>query len=114
MATPADIRNPELKTALGEAFRLLRAGDGTGAVKESAAALLRFIEIYPAYRTASVPIRDTTMPRMMRWPAYGANLKLEEGTLQIEFTRERFSVSEAMTCYQFLLEEILAVERGSV
>ena len=49
-------------------------------------------------------------PRLMRWPALGANLKpgsVAAGRPEIEFLRERFSVSEAMTYYQFVLDEIL-------
>ena len=34
------------------------------------------------------------------------------GKPQISFERERFSVSEAMTYYQFVLDEILAKEKG--
>lgn len=112
MARPDDICNPELRAALAATFGLMQAGNGTGAVKESAAAFLRFMEIYPAFRDASITVRGRTMPKMARWPSFGANLSLHGGAPRIDFVRERFSVAEAMTCYQFLLEEILEAERS--
>jgi hypothetical protein len=54
------------------------------------------------------------MPRVLRWPALGANMDAESaraGAPKIEFVRDRFSVSEAMTYYQFVLDEILDCER---
>ncbi len=50
----------------------------------------------------------------MRWPALGANLSMASvraGKPEIEFTRERFAVSEAMTYYQYALES--AIEHGA-
>jgi len=112
MPVPADINHPELRAALGEAFQSMRKGDGTDAVQQLADAFLKFIELYPQYRTAQVQMRGRSVPKMFRWPGFGANLKLDSGEPRIEYTRERFAVSEAMTCYQFLLEEIIAVESG--
>ena len=57
--------------------------------------------------------RGRTMPRVMRWPALGANMVLaavQAGEPEIEFIRARFAVSEAMTYYQFLLDEIIACQ----
>ena len=49
----------------------------------------------------------------MRWPALGANMdsdSVRPGTPRIDFVREAFSVTEAMTYYQFVLDEILEHE----
>ena len=46
----------------------------------------------------------------MRWPALGANLALDsvlQKQPRIEFIRERFSVSEAITYYEYTLERAI-------
>lgn len=110
MAKPADIANAELRGKVEAAFAAMRAGKGADAVRACADAYLRFLELNPAVRGETVAMRGREIPRLMRWPALGANMSLESvraGTPQIEFTRDRFSVSEAMTYYQFVLDEIL-------
>lgn len=97
------------------AFDAMRAGQGTDAVKALASTYLRFVEVYPEALTDTFPMRDRQVPKLMRWPALGANMKADSvaaGKPEIEFVRERFSVSEAMTYYQYVLDEILAKESG--
>jgi hypothetical protein len=111
MARPSDIRNDELRAQLEAAFVAMRAGRGGEAVKTLAAAYLRFFELFPDAKKETFLFRGFTIPRMMRWPNLGANLKPESapsGTPEIEFERDRFAASEAMTYYQFVLDEILA------
>jgi hypothetical protein len=113
MARPSDIKNEELRTQLETAFGAMRKGQGGEAVRLIAAAYLRFLEIHPEAKAETIPFRGYTIPRVMRWPGLGANLKpesLSTGRPEIEFTRERFAASEAMTYYQFVLDEILAKE----
>ena len=114
MAKPADIRNAELRAKLEAAFAALRAGKGADAVHACADAYLRFLELHPEAKTETIPMRGRQVPKLMRWPALGANMTLESvraGAPAIEFTRDRFSVSEAMTYYQFVLDEISEKER---
>ncbi len=50
------------------------------------------------------------MLAVMRWPALGANLKLESIEAkqpEIEFIRDRFAVSEAIMYYEYTLESAI-------
>ena len=117
MARPSDIANDELRGMVETAFAAMRAGKGAEAVHASADAYLRYIQIHPEALAETIPMRGRSIPRLMRWPAMGANMKLDSvraGAPEIEFLRDRFSVSEAMTYYQFVLDEILEHEgRGA-
>jgi hypothetical protein len=110
MAKAADIQNPELRAKLEAAFVAMRAGRGADAVRACADAYLAFLEAHPEVKAETIPMRGRQVSKLMRWPALGANMTLESvrvGDPRIEFTRERFAVSEAMTYYQFVLDEIL-------
>ncbi|HXQ11779.1 MAG TPA: hypothetical protein VN805_12360 [Caulobacteraceae bacterium] len=114
MPKPSDIENAELRQTLEGAFVAMRAGKGAEAVRACASGYLRFLELHPEAKAETIAIRDRRMPRMLRWPALGANMDAESarsGAPKIEFVRDRFSVSEAMTYYQFVLDEILDCER---
>jgi hypothetical protein len=114
VARPADIENVELRAKVEACFAAMRAGKGADAVRAAADAYLRFLELHPEAKAETIAMRGRSVPRLMRWPALGANMSLESvrtGTPQIEFQRERFSVSEAMTYYQFVLDEILEREK---
>ncbi|MFI4975010.1 MAG: hypothetical protein ACHP84_10770 [Caulobacterales bacterium] len=110
MARPSDISNDELRDAVEVAFAAMRAGRGGEAVHACATAYLRFLEIHPDVKAETTLMRDRAIPRLLRWPNLGANMVPESvraGDPKIEFERERFSVAEAMTYYQFVLDEIL-------
>ena len=50
------------------------------------------------------------MPAVMRWPNLGANLKLDSVMAkkpEIEFIRDHFAVSEAITYYEYTLESAI-------
>ena len=113
MPKPSDIRNEELRQSMEGAFAAMRAGKGVDAVRACAGGYLRFLELHPEAKAETIAMRDRRIPRVMRWPALGANMDLasvQAGTPRIDFTREAFSVSEAMTYYQFVLDEILEHE----
>lgn len=111
MPTPKDISDAGLRERVETAFSDMRAGKGTDAVKKLADAFLYLLELKPELLKKKVAMRNREIPWVMRWPALGANLKPESvmsGKPEIEFIRDRFSVSEAMTYYQFVLDEALA------
>jgi hypothetical protein len=114
MARPGDIKNDELRAMVETAFAAMRAGKGAEAVRACAEAYLRFVRIHPEVMAETTPIRGREISRLLRWPGLGANMKPESiraGAPEIEFLRDRFSVSEAMTYYQFVLDEIIERER---
>ena len=116
MARASDIRNPELRAKVEAAFAAMRAGKGADAVRAAADAYLTFIELNPDVKRETIAMRGRSISRLMRWPALGANMDADSvraGKPQIAFERERFSVSEAMTYYQFVLDEILAKEKAA-
>jgi hypothetical protein len=108
------IQNDELRGMMDQAYAQMRAGKAAVAVHQIAAAFLRLVELKPELAGRRVGVRGRMMPIAMRWPALGANLKLESlraGKLEIEFARERFAMSEAMTYYEFLSDTAIAAER---
>jgi hypothetical protein len=114
VAKPADIQSAELRGKLEAAFAALRAGKGIDAVHACADAYLRFLDLHPEAKSETIAMRGRQVPKLMRWPALGANMtpdSVRAGAPAIEFTRDRFSVSEAMTYYQFVLDEILDKQR---
>ena len=116
MARASDIQNAELRGKVETAFAAMRAGKGADAVRAAADAYLTFIDLFPEVKAETIPMRGRQISRLMRWPALGANMTLDSvraGKPEIAFERERFSVSEAMTYYQFVLDEILAKEKAA-
>ncbi len=108
------IQNDELRGMLDQAYAQMRAGKPSDAVRQIAAAFLRLVELKPHLAGRRVGVRGRVLPLAMRWPALGANLKLESlraGKVEIEFTRDRFAMSEAMTYYEFLSDTAIAAER---
>ena len=108
------IQNDELRGMMDEAYAQMRAGKAAEAVRQIAAAFLRLLELKPELAGRRAGVRRRMLPLAMRWPALGANLKLESlraGKVEIEFTRERFAMSEAMTYYEFMSDTALGAER---
>lgn len=115
MPRPQDIQDPELRERLVRAHEALRARKPDEAVHILADAYLALLRMKPEMLTETVELRPgRKMPAVLRWPALGANLRPESvraGEPEIEFTRERFATSEAMTYYQYTLES--ALEHGA-
>ncbi len=115
MPKPEEIENAELRELLLNAHQLMRGGQAAEAVKVLADAYLRLLSLKPEMLSETIQLRPgRQMPAVMRWPALGANLSLESvraGKPAIEFTRDRFAVSEAMTYYQYTLES--AIDHGA-
>jgi len=106
-----DIKNEELRGLVEQAYKELRAGDPTACVRTLARCYLRLIELRPDMLTKTAPVRGRRFPLVMRWPALGANLSLASvraGKPEIDFVRERFATSEAMTYYEFVLETLVS------
>ena len=115
MSKPDAIQDETLRTLLQDGYDDLRSRNATDAVRAFSDAFLRLLEVRPGLITKKIEFRPgREMPFLMRWPALGANLvagSVRAGKPEIEFVRERFAISEAMTYYQFVLET--AIDEGA-
>lgn len=111
MAKPEQIKDPHLRAEIERARDQMRSGDGTAAVHTLADAFLYMLRKKPEMLEVGVPARFGQVPMVMRWPNLGANLNRESvlaKTPAIEFIRDHFAVSEAITYYEFTLETAVA------
>jgi hypothetical protein len=73
---------------------------------------LDVLRAHPELLERWVPLpRGQTALLVTRWPVLGANLDMasvKDGRPRIEFVRERFALSEAITYYEFLLDTAIA------
>ncbi len=112
MARPDAIENDELRAMIEKARDHMKAGQASEAVHLLADAFLRLVELEPEMLSETIEFRPgRKMLAIMRWPALGANLNLASaraGVAEIEFVRDHFAVSEAMTYYEFTLDSAIA------
>ena len=105
------ISDPELRALLAKVHTQMREGKSGEAVHSCSDAFLKLLEMKPELLTAGTPgRRGRQMTVAMLWPRLGANLKLESiqaGKPEIEFERERFATSEAITYYEFTVDTAL-------
>ena len=108
------IEDEKLRGLIDDAHGRMRRNQPTEAMRALVDALYRLIELKPELATEQLePRPGWKMPFLTRWPQYGANWKdgsLAAGNPEIEFVRDRFALSEAITCYEFLLDTAIARE----
>ena len=106
------VSDAALRAQLEEANRHLRRQQPTEAVRAVSAAFLAMLSDHPELLTKTIQLPNgTTVPVLMRWPMLGANLvpeSVQAGTPRIEFVRERFVMSEAITYYEFTVDTAIA------
>jgi hypothetical protein len=106
------VRDEALRSRLEEAHRQLRGNQPTEAVHTLCEAFLAMLRSHPELLTRSVQLRTGhTVPFLMRWPTLGANLAPESiraGEPRIDFIRDRFVLSEAITYYEFTVDTAIA------
>ncbi len=111
MAKPDQIVDEALRQQVEKAYGLMREGNGTEAVKAITAAYLDLLKLKPEMLEETIePRPGRKMFAVMRWPALGANLKLDSIQAkkpEIEFIRDRFAVSEAIMYYEYTLESAI-------
>jgi hypothetical protein len=113
VANPEKVKDESLRTQLELAKTQLRAANPTEAVRTLADAFLAMLAKHPDLREATVAGRRGRMAVVTQWPRLGANLALEslaDGEPRIEFVRDRFAMSEALTYYEFTVDT--AVRQG--
>ena len=108
------VRDEALRARLTEANQHLRHQQPTDAVRAVSDAFLSMLCQRPELLRKSVQMRNgLTIPLVMRWPMLGANLvpeSVEAGTPRIDFVRDRFVLSEAITYYEFTVDTAIAEE----
>ena len=107
MAKPDQVKDEHLRAQIEDARKHMRAGDGTTAVKTLSDAFIYMLTVKPALLEATGEARFGQMPIVFRWPMLGANLSRDSvmaKSPKIEFVRDHFAVSEAITYYEFTLE----------
>lgn len=109
MAKHDAVVDEALRGRFAEAFAQLRGGKPTDAVRTLSDAFLTLLREHPELLAETVATRAGAprMPLVLRWPALGANLvagSVREGDPKIEFVRERFAMSEALTYYEFAVD----------
>jgi hypothetical protein len=106
------IGDEALRGRLEEAHQHLRQRRPTESVRAVSDAFLDMLRARPELldRTIELP-SGMRIPFLMRWPGLGANLVPESVAARaprIEFVRERFALSEAITYYEFTVDTALA------
>lgn len=110
MANLDNVKDAALKARLAGAHGQLRAGKSTEAVHALADAFLSMLAMRPDLKDATVAGRRGPMPLVSMWPRLGADLSVDADGPRIEFTRDRFAMSEAFTYYEFTVDT--AVNQG--
>lgn len=108
------IKDDELRGRLTEAHQQLRSNKPTDAVRSLADTFLWMLKAKPELLEQSVAARaGRRVPLVMRWPALGANLSRESvdaNDPKIEFVRDHFAMSEAITYFEFTVDT--AIDQG--
>lgn len=108
------IKDAELRSRLTEAHEQLRTNKPTEAVRNLADTFLWMLKTKPDMLEQSVAARaGRQVPLVMRWPALGANLSRDSVMAKdpkIEFVRDRFVMSEAITYYEFTIDTAISQE----
>ena len=114
MPRPDQVQDEHLRDLLTQTQSLLRQRDGTQAVKSVVEALYALLELKPELVSEEVePRPGWKMKFLTRWPQLGANFKkgsLETNKPEIEFVKDHFALSEAITYYEFTLETAIKRE----
>ena len=111
MAKFDQIKNDKLRGIAEKAFRHMRQGQNAEAVHALVEAYFFLLELKPEILSKTIPFGSFQIPAVWRWPSLGANLKREsvrQGVKPvIEFTREKFASSEAMTYYEYVVDSAI-------
>lgn len=114
MATLEQITDEGLKAVMQEAHAALRAGDFRGCIEKSCSA-------YTEYLSRNAKLQETeaaavSIPASARrtfgWPQLGVRLVIEEGQRpRTEFEKQRYSFSDAISYYEYILDRLAARPR---
>ena len=106
MAKPDQIQDEELRAEVLAARQAMRSGDHSEAVRRCVGAYGSFLRTRPELLKQPAGPQNRLAPMM--WPRLGANLTPVDGVPNFEWHRERFSLSEAATYYEFTVDSLVA------
>jgi hypothetical protein len=107
MPKPSDISDPAYRQAMEQANALLNDGKYLEVVRACADLFLGLLKSRPQLLEGMGMMR----PAMM-WPRLGVRLVVgEDREPRMEWDRERFSFAEAITYYEFTLEQLIRATR---
>ena len=102
----------DLRAWLEQADQEMRNGKGNDAVRTLSNAYLYMLNKTPELMDEQIePRPGFKMFTVMRWPMLGANLTLESVRAKqpvIDFKRDHFAISEAITYYEYVLDTALS------
>lgn len=106
------VSDEALRARLEEAHQHLRQQRSTEAVHAVSEAFLGMLRDRPELLDRTIELASgIRIPFLMRWPMLGANLvpaSIAEREPRIEFVRQRFALSEAITYYEFTVDTAIA------
>ncbi len=106
-----DVVDVRVRTLLQKAHDKMREGEAAAAVHAGVDGFLRLWELRPNDLVGFAdPSRHSEIPVTQHWPGQGVLVTLDDEQPVITYERERFSTSEAISYYEFVLELAVALE----
>jgi hypothetical protein len=112
MATPSDLIDTEMRDAMQNAESLLDEGDYTGGSRALADAYLALLAKHPELIPGPPPEGGAGTPgfaayrnqRAYTWPPTGGiTLSVVDGAPTMNYSKERFGMSEAYSYFEFMM-----------
>ena len=105
MAKVDKIQDEKLRASLKAAHASLRAGDHRDVVQRAGEAYLELLRRKPELLQGEGFMRQM---RIFMFPRLGAHLEVEDGTpVGVSFDRENFGFTEAVTYYEFAVDNLV-------
>ena len=115
MPTPFDLTNPSFRDALVNVEKLIDDGDYTAAAKAAGETYLQVLDAHPDLiaGASTGPHTPLAMSRAIAWPPTGGlTVRVDDGKPALVFSRERFSMSEALGYFEFLMNLLWTLQKG--
>ena len=118
MPSPSDLSDPAFRTAMEDADKLIDGGDYSAASRLLAETFVKLVQSRPdlAAAPAENPHANYAASRAARnvtWPPAGGVRVVYDANSKpgLEYVRERFSMSEAMGYFEFMMNLLWTLER---
>ena len=114
MASPSDLTDPTFRDAMERVEKMLDDGDFTGASRAAGETYLAVLDRHPdlVAGAATGPHTPLAMSRAIAWPPNGGlTVRVEDGKPELVFARERFSMSEALGYFEFMMNLLWTLQK---